>query len=302
MPVLASLFLKRVSEKEPALFRLAKRIYVPTLDRAMRRRTVTVGVAVGVFVASLGLAPFLGAEFIPRLDEGTIAMQIWRLPSISLEKSNHISTTAEQVIKEEFPEVETVISRTGRAEIATDPMGVEISDTYLMLRPPETWRFDSKEELVEAIDATMKANIAGAIFSYSQPIELRVSELISGVRSDVAVHIYGDDLTLLKEEADQVVRVLQGIPGAADVKAAQTQGLPMLRVRIDRERIARYGINASDVLDVIATIGGRPLGVVLEGQKRFVLQARFDSGLRSDLERVRDLRVAAPASDGGAAR
>jgi cobalt-zinc-cadmium resistance protein CzcA len=302
MPVLASLFLKRVSEKEPALFRLAKRIYVPTLDRAMRRKTVTVGVAVGVFVASLGLAPFLGAEFIPRLDEGTIAMQIWRLPSISLEKSNHISTTAEQVIKEEFPEVETVISRTGRAEIATDPMGVEISDTYLMLRPPETWRFDSKEELVEAIDATMKANIAGAIFSYSQPIELRVSELISGVQSDVAVHIYGDDLTLLKEEADQVVRVLQGIPGAADVKAEQTQGLPMLRVRIDRERIARYGINASDVLDVIATIGGRPLGVVLEGQKRFVLQARFDSGLRSDLARVRDLRVAAPASDGGAAR
>lgn len=302
MPVLASLFLKRVSEKEPALFRLAKRVYVPTLDRAMRRKTVTVGVAVGVFVASLGLAPFLGAEFIPRLDEGTIAMQIWRLPSISLEESNNISTRAERVILEEFPEVETVISRTGRAEIATDPMGVEISDTYLMLHPAETWRFDSKEELVEAIDATMKASIAGAIFSYSQPIELRVAELISGVRSDVAVHIYGDDLALLKEEADQVVRVLQGIPGAADVKAEQTQGLPMLRVRIDRERIARYGINASDVLEVIATIGGRPLGVVLEGQKRFVLQARFDSELRSDIEHVRDLRVAAPASDGGGAR
>ena len=302
MPVLASLFLKRVSEKEPALFRLAKRLYVPALDQAMRRKTVTVGVAVGVFVASLGLAPFLGAEFIPRLDEGAIAMQIWRLPSISLEESNRISTVAEQVIKAEFPEVETIISRTGRGEIATDPMGVEISDTYLMLQPRDTWRFDSKEELVEAIDEVVNASVPGAIFSYSQPIELRVSELISGVRSDVAVHIYGDDLRLLKEEAGQVVRVLQGIPGAADVKAEQTQGLPMLRVRIDREKIARYGINASDVLDVIATIGGRPLGVVLEGQKRFVLQARFDEELRSDIEHVRDLRVVAPVSEGGGTR
>jgi len=302
MPVLASLFLQRVSEKEPALFRLAKRLYIPTLDRAMRRKTVTVGVAVGVFLASLGLAPFLGAEFIPRLDEGTIAMQVWRLPSVSLEESNHISTTAEQVIMENFPEVETIISRTGRAEIATDPMGVEISDTYLMLRPPETWRFDTKEELVEAVDAAMKANVAGAIFSYSQPIELRVAELISGVRSDIAVHIYGDDLALLKQKADAVAAVLQGIPGAADVKAEQTQGLPMLRIRIDRERIARYGINASDILDVVATIGGRPLGVVLEGQKRFVLQARFDSELRSDIGRVRDLRVAAPMTAGGGAR
>jgi len=302
MPVLASLFLKKVSEKEPVLFRLAKRVYMPALDWAMERKTVTVGVAVGVFVASLGLAPFLGAEFIPRLDEGTIAMQIWRLPSISLEESNRISTTAEQVIKEEFPEVETVISRTGRAEIATDPMGVEISDTYLMLQPRETWRFDTKEELIEAIDRAMKANVVGATFSYSQPIELRVAELISGVRSDIAVHIYGDDLGLLKQKADDVVRVLRGIPGAADVKAEQTLGLPMLRVRIDRERIARYGINASDILDVIATIGGRPLGVVLEGQKRFVLQARFDAELRSDIERVRDLRVAAPTTDGEAAR
>ncbi len=302
MPVLASLFLTRVSEKEPFLFRLAKRLYVPALGRSMRHGKVTVGVAVGLFLVSLGVVPLLGAEFIPRLDEGAIAMQIWRLPSISLEQSNEISTVAERVLKERFPEIETVISRTGRAEIATDPMGVEISDTYLMLAPRESWRFDSKEALIEAIDAAMQTHVTGAIFSYSQPIELRVSELISGVRSDVAVHIYGDDLAVLKEKADEVARVLREIPGAADVKAEQTAGLPMLRVRIDRRAIARYGINAADVLDVIETIGGRELGVVLEGQKRFVLQARFGSEVLADLDRLRDLRVVAPAEEGGAPR
>ena len=302
MPVLASLFLKRVSEKEPFLFRFAKKLYVPMLDRSIRHKGITVGVAVALFLASLGIAPFLGAEFIPRLDEGAIAMQIWRLPSISLEQSNEISTVAERVLKEEFPEVDTVISRTGRAEIATDPMGVEISDTYLMLAPRETWRYKSKEALIEAIDEAMQESVTGAIFSYSQPIELRVSELISGVRSDIAVHIYGDDLAVLKQKADEVARVLQEIPGAADVKAEQTVGLPMLRVRIDRQAIARYGINAADVLDVIETIGGKGLGVVLEGQKRFTLQARFGDEVLADLDRLRDLRVSAPAEGGALPR
>lgn len=303
MPVLANLFLKNISEKEPFLFKIAKRLYQPVLNRAMRRKRITVGVAIGVFLASLGLAPFMGAEFIPRLDEGAIALQIWRLPSISIEQSNEISIMAEKVLLEKFPEeIETVVSRTGRAEIATDPMGVEISDTYLILKPSKQWRFDSKVELIESIDHALKESVPGAIFSYSQPIELRVSELISGVRSDIAVHIYGDDLKLLKEKADEVVRVLQQIPGSADVKAEQTLGLPMLRVRIDRQAIARYGINADDVLEVIETIGGKPLGVVLEGQKRFVLQARFDSNVRDELDRVGVLRVAAPGISGGATR
>lgn len=296
MPVLASLFLKRVSEKEPILFRLAKRAYMPLLDRAMRWKFVTVCVALGVFLASLVIVPFLGAEFIPRLDEGAIAMQIWRLPSISLEQSNEISTMAEAVLLDEFAEeVETVVSRTGRAEIATDPMGVEISDTYIILKPSKGWRFDSKEELVQAISETMESHVPGATVSFSQPIELRVSELISGVRSDIAVHIYGDDIPLLKEKADEVVKVLQRIPGAADVKAEQTVGLPVLRVRVDREAVARYGINAHDVLDVVETVGGKSAGVVLEGQKRFALQLRFSDSVRQDLERIRSLRVAGPA-------
>jgi cobalt-zinc-cadmium resistance protein CzcA len=295
MPVLASLLLKRVSEKEPFLFRWAKRIYVPVLDRAMGHRRITVGVALLVFVASLALAPFLGAEFIPRLDEGAIAMQIWRLPSISLEQSNEISTMAERVLVEEFePEVETVVSRTGRAEIATDPMGVEISDTYIMLAPREEWRFGSKEALVEAISVTMQERVPGAIFSFSQPIELRVSELISGVRSDVAIQLYGDDLDLLKEKADEIVRVVQEIPGAEDTKAEQTTGLPLLRVRIDRQALARYGINAEQVLDVVEAVGGAEAGTVLEGQRRFTLQARFGEDVRGNLQRIRDLRVAGP--------
>jgi len=295
MPVLAAIFLKKVSEQEPWLFRIAKRVYEPLLDKAMNNKRVTVAVSLLMFLGSLALVPFLGAEFIPRLDEGAIAMQVWRLPSVSLEQSNEISTRAEQVIIVQFPEVETVVSRTGRAEIATDPMGVEISDTYLILAPKKTWRFHTKEELVEAIDEAMQKEVPGAIFSYSQPIELRVAELISGVRSDIAVHLYGDDLKLLKEKADEIAAVLQTIPGSADVKAEQTQGLPMLRVIIDRSAIARYGINVADVLDVVETVGGRSLGTVLEGEKRFELQARFDRDLRRDLEGIRDLRVAGPA-------
>ncbi|MEZ4432022.1 MAG: CusA/CzcA family heavy metal efflux RND transporter [bacterium] len=302
MPVLASLFLRDVSETEPRLFRLARRLYEPLLGATMRHRALTLAAAVALFFASLGLIPFLGAEFIPRLDEGAIAMQIWRLPSISLETSNQISTQAEQVIRERFPEVRTVVSRTGRAEIATDPMGVEISDTYLMLHPPDTWRYATKDALLEAIDHALTEAVPGAIFSYSQPIELRVQELISGVRADVAVHVYGDDLDRLQSAAAEIVTVLQGILGAEDVKAEQTQGLPMLRVRIDREAIARYGINAEDVLDVIETVGGKVVGTVLEGQRRFALQARYQAEVRGDPMNIGALRVPAPAPRGGKPR
>lgn len=293
MPVLASVFLQKVSEKEPLLFRWAQRIYLPTMRRTMAHRKVTAGVAIGLFCASLTIVPFLGAEFIPRLDEGAVAMQIWRLPSVSLEQSNEVSTLAERVLRDNFPEVTAVVSRTGRAEIATDPMGVEISDTYVMLKPKEDWRFKGKEELVAAMDATLKENVPGAIFSYSQPIELRVQELISGVRSDVAVHLYGDDLALLKSKGDEIASVLGKVAGGAEAKAEQTQGLPMLRVRLDREAIARHGLNVEDVLDVVEAIGGKRVGGVVEGQRRFDLQVRFEESVRADLDRVRDLRVGA---------
>jgi len=299
MPVLASLFLKDARETEPFLFRLAKRCYGPLLEFTVKR-PVRVGlVALALFLGSLGLAPFLGAEFIPRLDEGAIAMQIWRIPSISLEESNRVSLRVEKEIKDNFPEVKTIVSRTGRPEIATDPMGVEISDTYLILEPPDTWRFDSKAELLAAMDARLKKGFPGVMFSYSQPIELRVSELISGVRSDIGIKIYGDDIDQMKEVADQVVLAIGEVPGIQEAKAEQTIGLPTLRVQLKRDAIARLGINAEDVLDVIETIGGRSVGTVLEGQKRFQLQVRFGGDVRSTLEGIRDLRVSGPAEGDG---
>jgi cobalt-zinc-cadmium resistance protein CzcA len=300
MPVLASLLLKRVPHTPPLLLRWVRRLYGPVLDGALAHRRRTAVAALALFAASLGLVPFLGAEFLPRLDEGAIAMQIWRLPSISLEQSNRISSLAERVVREEFgQEVEAVVSRTGRAEIATDPMGVEISDTYVLLRPRAEWRYGSKEELVEALEETLRERVPGALFSFSQPIELRVSELISGVRSDVGIQLYGDDLALLEAKAREVARVVVAVPGAADVKVEQTSGLPMLRVRVDRAAAARYGINAEDVLEVVEAIGGVPAGLVFEGQQRFRLQARFAPAVRQEPARVRDLRVAAPPAEPG---
>ena len=196
-------------------------------------------------------------------------MQIWRLPSISLEKSNEISIRSEQILREEFPEIKTIISRTGRAEIATDPMGVEISDVYLILNPRKSWRHPTKEALVEAIDHTLQERVPGAVFSYSQPIQLRVSELISGTRSDVAIKIYGDDLNTLKQKADEVARIVKTVDGSADVKAEQVIGLPTLRVRLDRESLARYGVHAKEVLSAIETIGGEKSRYYRRGSETF---------------------------------
>ncbi len=291
MPVLASLFLKNVKEKQPLLYRISRRLYVPLLKRVTPRPVITLTASLLVFAVSMAMTPFMGAEFIPKLDEGAIAMQVWRLPSISLEKSNQISAQVERVILEEFPEVETVISRTGRAEIATDPMGVEISDVFVFLRAREDWRFKSKEELVEAIDHHLQESVAGAKFSFSQPIELRVSELISGVRSDLAIKIYGDDLAHMKQKADEVVEILSEIEGAADVKAEQVDGLPTLRIQVDRASLARYGVLADDVLDVVDSLGGHRVGTIMDGQKRFDLQVRIDPAFRSDIDKISNLLI-----------
>jgi cobalt-zinc-cadmium resistance protein CzcA len=295
IPALASLLLPaRLSEKESFIVSSARRVYEPLLARALRRRGVTAGIAVAVLAGSLAVIPFLGAEFVPRLDEGAIALQAWRLPSVSLEESIRQSTQLEAVLKR-FPEVTTVVSKTGRAEIATDPMGVEISDVFVMLKPSSEWTTaGSRDALIEAMDEALRKSLPGTVFSYSQPIELRVAELIAGVRSDVALKIYGDDLEALKRAADRAVGVLAKIPGAADVKAEQTAGLPVLRIVVDRRAIARLGINAADVLDVVDAIGGRDAGVIVEGQRRFPLQVRYAPASRSSLEDLERLRVRAP--------
>jgi cobalt-zinc-cadmium resistance protein CzcA len=296
MPVLASLFLGTgVKEEETWFIRQAKRVYRPLLARTLRHPGITGSVAAGLFAVSVGVALLMGAEFIPRLDEGAVALQAWRLPSVSLEESVRNTTMIEKVLKR-FPEVVTVVSRTGRAEIATDPAGVEVSDVYVILKPREEWRTaDTKEGLIAAFDSALAEEVPGTQFSYSQPIELRVQELIAGVRSDVAVTIFGEDLDTLKELGEQVVRVVSRVPGAADTKAEQVAGLPYLRVIINREAIARYGINASQILDTVAAMGGRQVGEVLEGQRRFAMQVRFTAADRADVDRIKEIRVADPS-------
>ncbi len=295
IPAVASLLLPRkLSEKESFLVRAARKVYEPALRGALRVRWVVVIVSLVVLGGSAFVATRLGSEFVPKLDEGALAMQSMRLPSVSLEESVRQATELEKVVLQ-FPEVKTVVSKTGRAEIATDPMGVEISDIFIMLKPHDEWpEALTREQLVEKIDEALKRSLPGQMFSYSQPIELRVAELISGVRSDVALKIYGDDLAALERIGQEAVTVLQKVPGAADVKAEQTAGLPVLRIKIDRRAIARYGLNASEVLEVISTVGGREVGIVLEGQRRFALTIRFDPAARDSVEKVKALKVRAP--------
>ncbi len=296
VPALASVFLPRkVAEQESFIVRGARKIYEPALAFCMKRRSLTVGMAAVLLVASFSIAPFLGAEFIPKLDEGALALQAWRVPSVSLEESVRQTGLIEKVIKR-LPEVTTVVSRTGRAEIATDPMGVEISDIFVMLKPHDEWTTaKDREALIAIIDEALKKEVPGSLFSYSQPIELRVSELISGVRSDVALKLYGEDLEQLNEVADQLVAVMSKISGASDVKAEQVVGLPVARIRIKRQEIARYGINVKEVLELVETIGGKQVGTVLEGQKRFALQVRFAPSSRASIEQLGSLKVSGPA-------
>ena len=292
MPVLASYFLKKSThDKETFIIRKVKKYYLPLVKKTIMHPKITATVAGIIFLLSLIFVPFMGAEFIPRLDEGAIALQAWRLPSVSLEESVRNTSMIEKILKR-FPEVITVVSRTGRAEIATDPMGVEISDIYVILKPPSEWESaETKDELVEKMNASLTKSLPGTMFSYSQPIELRVQELIAGVRSDVAISIYGDDLETLEELGGKVVKVISKVPGSADTKAEQVAGLPYLRVVIDRDAIARYGINASQVLDTVEAIGGKQVGQVLEGQKRFFIQVRFSPEDRASFESIKNIRV-----------
>ena len=295
VPVLASFFLRNVAEeKETWIVRTAKRLYLPVLRGALLRPILPVAIAVLGFLVSLGVAFRMGAEFMPRLDEGAIAIQAWRLPSVALSESVASTTLIEKELKK-FPEVLTVVSRTGQAEIPTDPMGVEISDVYVILKPHEEWvTASTREDLISNMNERLEEAIPGNIFSYSQPIELRMQELIAGVRSDIAIQLYGEDLDLLKQKADEIVRAVAKVPGAADAKAEQVAGLPYLRIRINRQAIARYGMNASQILDVVEAMGGKIVGQVMEGQRRFALQVRFQESDRLDIERIRNIKVSDP--------
>jgi cobalt-zinc-cadmium resistance protein CzcA len=290
------LFKGGVSDKEPWLARISRRIYEPMLRRALRFRKLVISLALLLVLAGAALAATMGAEFIPQLDEGAIAMQAIRPPSVSLEESVEATTRIEKTLLDAFPDaIETIVSRTGRAEVATDPMGVDISDIYIMLHPEDEWtRVADKAEMIAAIEKTLLREVPGQNYSFSQPIELRTNELISGVRADVAVNLYGPDLDELNAAGNRIMKVLRDIEGAADVSADPVAGLPSLRVIIDRKAAARYGINARQILDAVAAMGGRPVGTVFEGQERYALQVRLSEESRDDPQSIESLLLAAP--------
>jgi len=295
MPVMASLFLaRRVSTHETFLVRWLKWGYHPLLHFAMGRPVLMISTSIGVFLVSAYLATGFGVEFVPKLDEGDIAIQTLRLPSVSLETSVQMTKAIERTLLE-FPEVESVISKTGRPEIANDPMGVNQTDILVRMKSSHGDGHQTpKAELIEAMQAALEESVPSNSFSFTQPIELRVQELVAGVRSDVGLSLYGDDLDVLKDVGDRIVRALNGVPGAADVQAQQISGLPYLRVVVNRDAISRYGINSSDVLNAVSTIGGQPVGEVFEGQRRFPLQVRLAPQWREDIEQVGKLKIDDP--------
>ena len=288
---------KRVAEKENRLMVWARQAYEPLLTRVMRIPVVVMAAAVVAVVLSLLLASRMGSEFAPHLNEGDFAIQALRVPGTSLTQSLDMQMQLESTLKESFPEIERVFARTGTAEIASDPMPPNISDGYIMLKPREQWPDPqrSREDLLAAVQKVVEA-IPGSNYEFSQPIQLRFNELISGVRSDVAVKVFGDDTQVLERTAQAIAAMLQKVPGASEVKVEQTTGLPMLTVQVDREKASRYGLNMGDVQQTIATaIGGQEAGTVFEGDRRFDIQVRLPESVRSDLAALERLPIALPA-------
>ncbi|MFQ5481092.1 MAG: efflux RND transporter permease subunit, partial [Thermodesulfobacteriota bacterium] len=239
--------------------------------------------------ASLALFPFLGAEFIPSLDEGSLTTQVIRLPSISLSESVEIEKRVQQKLMK-FPEVVTVVSKIGSAEIATDPMGPNVSDPIVVLRPRDEWTTaTTKAELVDKIRAELE-KIPGVGFNITQPIALRVDELISGVKSQIAIKLFGDDMDILRQKADEIARVVSKVRGVADLRVEQTAGQPYLTVDIDRRKIARYGINVADVQEIVETaIGGKAATEVFEGDRRFAVLLRFPESRRNSVDTIENI-------------
>ncbi|WP_241081926.1 CusA/CzcA family heavy metal efflux RND transporter [Achromobacter xylosoxidans] len=303
VPAAVALFIgKKVSEKENRLMLWAKRRYAPLLDLALRRTPLVLAGAT-LFVALCGvIAARMGSEFIPNLNEGDIAIQALRIPGTSLSQSLEMQKQLETRLKQKFPEIERVFARTGTAEIASDPMPPNISDGYIMLKPKDQWPAPRKTqaELLRAIQEEA-ARMPGNNYEFSQPIQLRFNELISGVRSDVAVKIFGDDNDVLNRSAAEVAQVLQAIPGASEVKIEQTTGLPVLTVNIDRARAARYGLSLADVQDTLGiAIGGREAGTFFQGDRRFDIVVRLPETVRESIPALRKLPIALPRSEGQA--
>jgi heavy metal efflux system protein len=290
MPVLAT-WLAREEEHEPLIMRLFHRAYRPLARAAVYHPVMISLVAAGLVAATVPVALRLGAEFMPRLDEGDILIEVNRLPSATLEDSVPLTSRIEKVLGE-FPEVRTVFSKTGRPEIANDIMGVQQTDVWVMLEPRSRWPADvSRDALVERMSAALSTAVPGANFGFSQPIEMRVDELVAGVKADVAVLIYGDDLNTLGDLGKQIEGVLRDIPGSADVRADWQANVPTLRINSRQEQLARHGIDGIDVIQTVSAMGGIQAGVVYEGRPRFPLMLKFPAMWREDEDLVPQIPV-----------
>lgn len=290
----------KVKEEEGLVMRTARQRYAPILSWVLGHRSIAFGMALVLIVLSGFTASRMGSEFIPSLSEGDFALQALRVPGTSLTQSVDMQQRLEKAIIDKVPEVQRVFARTGTAEIAADPMPPNISDSYVMLKPQSEWPDpDKSRETLIADLQKAAASVPGSNYELSQPIQLRFNELVSGVRSDVAVKVFGDDMNVLNQTAAKIAATLQKVPGASEVKVEQTTGLPVLTINIDREKAARYGLNVADVQDAIAiALGGRQAGTLYEGDRRFDMVVRLSEQLRTDVDGLSSLLIPVPASAG----
>ncbi len=289
----------KVEEKESRIILKAKSGYAPMLNWSLDRPKFVVLAALAFFVFSLAIGSRLGQEFIPSLDEKDIAMHAMRIPSTGISESTAMQLQVEKAVSS-LPEVAFVYSKTGTAEMAADPMPPNVSDTFIILKPHDEWP-DKSLDKADFIDKLAKAvgQVPGNNYEYTQPIQMRFNELISGVRSDVAVKVYGDDFEVMTDTANKIASILRSVNGSADVKVEQTTGLPMLDIDINKDAIARYGLNVSDVLDLVsAAVGGKEAGLVFEGDRRFPIVVRLPEYLRQDIAALQNLPVPVPHEDG----
>ena len=299
--MLAVLIRGRVAEKEVKIIAWAKERYARGLPKAMARPWATIGIGVGVFALSAVAFQFIGSEFIPRLDEKNLAVSALRIPSTSIEQSLDMQRKVERVISS-FPQVQYVFSKTGTAEVASDPMPPNQSDGFVILKPQEEWPDPDlpKEELIEQMSAKLET-LVGNSYEFTQPIEMRFNELISGVRGDVAIKLYGDDLDQMTSTATEIGNVLRSIDGSADVRVEQTGGFPTLDFQFDRTAIAGLGLSVEEVADTVsAALGGKEAGVVFEGDRRFDIVVRMPDATRENIDAIGAIPIALPESMSGA--
>lgn len=292
MPAVASLVLPRkMDEKDVFLVRVFKWFYRPLVSQAIQHPIVTVVAALTVFIVSIPIAMNLGAEFMPRLEEGDLLIEANRLPSASLEGSMEMSTQIENLLNE-FPEVKTVFCKTGRPEIANDVMGVQQTDIWILLKPVHDWpQHKTRDKLIEEISKVLYGNVPGTAFAFTQPIEMRVDELVAGVKADVAVLLYGDDLDVLAKKSKSIEAILRQIPGAVDVKADYQANLSTLTIHAKPDCLARYGIDAQTVLNVVSSIGGYQVGQIYEGRATYPLIVRIPERWRENTDLLEQLPV-----------